>query len=105
MALAIRWLEKLGNKCRPMMRAGFATIISAALTYSSSRKDRNFDRTARARPGQSKIPNIIDIIKNTATGPQWDGTAADKARHQGCSGTERNSSLTRWSTPSIRRPR
>ena len=29
------------------------------------------------------------MIKNTATGPQWLGTAADKANHNGSSGKDR----------------
>ena len=31
-AEAIRWLVKFGTRCRPMMRDGFAPIISAAAT-------------------------------------------------------------------------
>ena len=31
-AEAIRWLVKFGTRCRPMMRPGFAPIISAAAT-------------------------------------------------------------------------
>ena len=68
-ALAIRCDMKFGNRCLRITRAGDAPIISAALTYSSSRRLRNFDRTARARPGQSRIPRMIEMIKNTDTGP------------------------------------
>ena len=62
-AEAIRWLIKLGSKCRPMMRAGVAPIKTAAVQKSSSRRARSFDRTARARCVHSIIPRISVIPK------------------------------------------
>ena len=57
-AEAIRWLVKLGSRCRPMMRAGRAPISTAAVQKSSSRSAKSFERTARARWVQSIIPRI-----------------------------------------------
>ena len=45
---AIRWLAKFGTRWRAMMRVGDAPIRRAATAKSSSRRERSFERTARA---------------------------------------------------------
>jgi len=62
-AEAIRWLMKLGSRCRPIMRLGVAPISCAAVVKSSSRKASSFERTARASPVQSTSPKMIVIPK------------------------------------------
>ena len=96
---------KFGNRCRRITRAGLAPIISAALTYSSSLSERNLLRTARANPGQSSTPSMIEMIKKTATGPQFEGTAAESASHNGSSGRERKISIARLMIQSVRPPK
>ena len=45
------------------------------------------------------------MMKNTATGDQFDGTAADSASHSGSSGSDRSTSITRLMTQSMRPPK
>src|SRR5947207_223648 len=52
---AIKWLIKLGNRWRPMIRAGLAPINTAAVQKSSSRSDSSFERTARARRREHQV--------------------------------------------------
>ena len=104
-AEAIRWLIKFGNKCRRITRPGLAPIISAARTYSSSLNERNLLRTARAKPGQSNSPSIMEMMKKTDTGPQFEGTAADRANQSGNSGRDRRISMARLTTQSTVPPK
>ena len=48
---------------RPMIREGRAPISSAAVQKSSSRSERSLERTARARPVQSRRPKISVMPK------------------------------------------
>jgi len=63
LAEAIRWLIKLGSRWRPMIRAGVAPISTAAVQKSSSRSDKSFERTARARWVHSIMPRMIVMPK------------------------------------------
>ena len=92
---AMRWLAKLGSRCRPMMRCGRAPINCAAVQKSSSRKARSFERTARARPGQSSRPKMMVMPKNIKIGDQVTGKAADSAIHNGNCGNELTISIKR----------
>ena len=62
-AEAIRWLIKLGNRWRPMIRDGLAPISTAAVQKSSSRSDNSLERTARARWVHSIMPRMTVIPK------------------------------------------
>src|SRR3546814_8329837 len=59
-----------------MMRAGEAPISCAAVVKSSSRSDRNLARTARASPGHSSRPMMMQMPAKTPTGLQVTGRSA-----------------------------
>jgi len=52
-----------GNRWRPMIRAGFAPISFAAVQNSSSRNEKSFDRTARARLVHSISAKMMVMAK------------------------------------------
>ena len=61
-----------------MMRLGEAPMSCAAVVKSSSRRERIFERTARAKPGQSRKPSITEIPAKTPIGLQVAGSKAEK---------------------------
>jgi len=48
---------------------------------------------------------MIEMMKNTATGPHVEGTAADRASQSGSSGRERRTSIARLMVQSMRPPK
>ncbi len=96
---------KFGIRWRPITRAGDAPISSAACTKSSSRNASSLPRTARARPGQSSRPRMMVMPKNTQSGLQLGGSAADRASQSGSSGNERTTSISRCTAASTRPPK
>ena len=45
------------------------------------------------------------MMKKTATGPQFEGTAAERASQRGSSGKERRISITRFTIQSVLPPK
>src|SRR3546814_8623164 len=76
-----------------MMRAGEAPISCAAVVKSSSRSDRNLARTARASPGHSSRPMMMQMPAKTPTGLQVTGSSAESVMNSGISGNERMISM------------
>ena len=95
---------KFGNRCRAITLRGRAPIRTAAVQKSSSRSARSFERTARAKPVQSRKPRITVMPRNTPIGLQVTGRAADRAIHNGNSGNERMISIRRCTMLSIQLP-
>jgi len=50
------------------------------LTYSSSRQAQEFGAYGARQPWPVQEIRVIEMIKNTDTAPQFDGTAADSAK-------------------------
>ncbi len=59
----IRWLANDGNMWRKSWRRTGAPSSLAAMTYSSSRRDRNLLRTVRASPVQPRMERMMVIMK------------------------------------------
>ena len=77
---------------------------SAAVTNSSSRRASSLPRTTRASPVQPSTDRITVMAKYRCTGVHVSGIAALSASHSGMVGNERNNSMMRCTTVSVRPP-
>ena len=87
-----------------MIRPGPAPMRRAAWANSSSRKERTFERTARARPVQSTSPRMSVMPKKTHRGSQVTGSTALSESHKGIIGKLRTISIRRWMMVSVQPP-
>jgi len=103
--VAMMWLRNVGTMWRRMMRIRPQPASRAASTKSSSRKARKRPRTSRPSVVHPTSDRITVMAKNTCTGVQSRGSAADRASQIGIVGTDCNNSISRWMIRSGRPPR